>query len=194
MVIIKGTKKYINGRNEEYSDLEILQVSFRRILSIVADSSLQMMGRAGRPQFDTKGVACIMTDYSLKNRYEKLINSEVGQIRCSHFDSTDPLFAQTVLESGLHKNLTEHLNSEINLRTITSFASAIQWLRSTFLFVRITKNPKYYALAGSEERSPTEQLEEICLGAVNNLVSSEIVDEQADSDFLTSTGTSRIPS
>lgn len=37
-----------------------------------------MMGRAGRPQFDTKGVACIMTEYNLKNRYEKLINSEVS--------------------------------------------------------------------------------------------------------------------
>lgn len=78
--------------------------------------------------------------------------------------------------------------TRFDFSAITSFASAIQWLRSTFLFVRITKNPKYYALAGSEERSPTERLEEICLGAVNNLVSSEIVDEQADSDFLTSTG------
>ena len=31
MVIIKGTKKYVNGRNEEYSDLEILQVSLSSI-------------------------------------------------------------------------------------------------------------------------------------------------------------------
>lgn len=58
-----------------------------------------MMGRAGRPQFDTVGVAVIMTEAGLKPRYEKLVNSE------------------TILESGLHKSLTEHLNSEITLRS-----------------------------------------------------------------------------
>lgn len=58
-----------------------------------------MMGRAGRPQFDPSGIAVIATDYREQAKYERLVN------------------CQTVVESGLHKSLTEHLNSEITLRS-----------------------------------------------------------------------------
>lgn len=39
-VVIRGTKAFIDGQSKEYSDLEVLQ----------------MIGRAGRPQFDTTGI------------------------------------------------------------------------------------------------------------------------------------------
>lgn len=45
LVIIKSTQVFRNGKNEEYDENTILQ----------------MIGRAGRPQFDTKGIAVIMT-------------------------------------------------------------------------------------------------------------------------------------
>lgn len=73
---------------------------------------------------------------------------------------------------------------------ITSVASALHWLRSTFLFVRIKRNPKFYALPGSEDVSPATRIEEICISAVGSLVSSDIVEEQQDSDLLTPTGPS----
>ena len=44
----------------DYSDLEVLQ----------------MMGRAGRPQFDDHGVAIIMTSSEFKEKYDQLINSQ----------------------------------------------------------------------------------------------------------------------
>ncbi|BGP68563.1 ATP-dependent DNA helicase MER3 [Rhodotorula toruloides] len=145
MVIIKGTKAFIDGQLKDYSDLEILQ----------------MIGRAGRPQFDTLGVACIMTDKASESRYANLVN------------------AQSLLESGLHKSLTEHVNSEITLGTISDIPSALRWLRSTFLFVRITKNPAFYAIPGIKS-TPEARLEELCLEAIKELVGSGVVDEDGD--------------
>lgn len=53
---------------------------------------------------------------------------------------------EQAIESNLHKQLTEHLNAEIVLRTITDLGVALQWLTSTFLYIRARKHPKYYGL------------------------------------------------
>ena len=53
LVVIKSTQYYGNGGYQDYSDSQILQ----------------MIGRAGRPQFDTSAVAVIMTKASCKVRY-----------------------------------------------------------------------------------------------------------------------------
>lgn len=50
LVIIKSTAQYVNGSWEEYSEGQILQ----------------MMGRAGRPQFDSSATAIILTKNTLK--------------------------------------------------------------------------------------------------------------------------------
>ncbi|BGP46261.1 ATP-dependent DNA helicase MER3 [Rhodotorula kratochvilovae] len=145
MVIIRGTKAFIDGQNKDYNDLEILQ----------------MIGRAGRPQYDNIGIACVMTEKALESKYSNLVN------------------AQNMLESCLHKSLTEHVNSEITLRTITDVQSGLHWLRSTFLYVRITKNPAHYAI-GPGKTSPETRLEEICLEAIKELVDSGVVDRRED--------------
>lgn len=46
--------------------------------------------------------------------------------------------------SSLHRHLIEHLNAEIVLNTITDVSIALEWLKSTFLYIRILKNPTYY--------------------------------------------------
>ena len=51
----------------------------------------------------------------------------------------------TVLESNLHKHLIEHIVSEVNLGTITNTATATTWLRNSFFFQRIQRNPGHYA-------------------------------------------------
>lgn len=45
---------------------------------------------------------------------------------------------------SLHQNLMEHLNAEVVLATINDVSVALEWLKSTFLYIRIMKNPKYY--------------------------------------------------
>jgi ATP-dependent DNA helicase HFM1/MER3 len=62
MVIIKNTVTYQGnaGGCKEYSDLEIMQ----------------MLGRAGRPQFDDSAVAVIMTRTHLTTHYEKMVTGQ----------------------------------------------------------------------------------------------------------------------
>lgn len=55
-VVIKGTSSYIPGTGyQEYSEMLLTQ----------------MMGRAGRPQFDTEGVSVIMTSQSNQSQVRK---------------------------------------------------------------------------------------------------------------------------
>jgi ATP-dependent DNA helicase HFM1/MER3 len=86
---------------------------------------LQMVGRAGRPQFDTQGVAVIMTQRDTMGSYHVLVNG------------------QTV-ESCLKDNVAEFLNAELVLQTVKDVSQSIAWLKTTFMYVRIRKNPKHY--------------------------------------------------
>jgi len=52
LVIIKSTEYYTFNGYKEYNECQVLQ----------------MIGRAGRPQFDTTGTAIIMTKKSMKVR------------------------------------------------------------------------------------------------------------------------------
>ncbi|CUS11806.1 unnamed protein product [Tuber aestivum] len=129
LVVIKNTATWSNGGPKEYVDLEVMQ----------------MLGRAGRPQFDDTGVAVIMTRREHRVRYEKMVSGT------------------EILESCLHENLVEHINAEIGLGTITNAESAKRWLRSTFLYVRLKKNPSHYAITGEKGIQGIEKrLEEIC--------------------------------
>ncbi|KAK3731251.1 hypothetical protein RRG08_025794 [Elysia crispata] len=58
LVIIKSTHFYNMGMVQEYSNMQVLQ----------------MIGRAGRPQFDTSATAVIMTKVQLKAKYSTLVN------------------------------------------------------------------------------------------------------------------------
>lgn len=142
LVIVKSTSHYVGGVCEEYSQSEIMQ----------------MIGRAGRPQFDTSAVAVIMTRQSHKNRYENLINGT------KH------------IESSLHKHLIEHLNAEIVLGTIPDTSFILEWVRSTFLYIRAMTNPAYY---GYQEKLPTCAIENLlhnlCMSNLDALVSEKLV-------------------
>jgi ATP-dependent DNA helicase HFM1/MER3 len=59
-VIIKGTIGYQGGEFRELSDLDVLQ----------------MIGRAGRPQFDTSAVAVIMTRQENAKQWEKMVSGK----------------------------------------------------------------------------------------------------------------------
>ncbi|KAA1069721.1 Sec63 [Puccinia graminis f. sp. tritici] len=151
-VIIRGTKTYRGGTSsrdgfEDYSELDLIQ----------------MMGRAGRPQFDDEGVAVVMTSQNDKMRIEKLVKSE------------------TMLESCLHLNLTEHINSEIYMGTIISRSSAIDWLENSFLSVRIKKNPKHYSIS-DDQVAPDQQLGKFAGAALDLLLEDGLIEEDEDQD------------
>ena len=59
MVVVKGTE-YFDGKQKKYVDMPITDV-------------LQMMGRAGRPQYDDHGVACVLVHDVKKHFYKKFL-------------------------------------------------------------------------------------------------------------------------
>ncbi|XP_068236442.1 probable ATP-dependent DNA helicase HFM1 [Palaemon carinicauda] len=120
---------------------------------------LQMTGRAGRPQFDSEATAVIMTKKQYKVKYENLVNGK------------------DVLESHLHLNLVEHLNAEIVLGTVTDLAVAVEWLRSTFFYVRVQHNPRHYGLPLNMKPSQLEsKLQELCTREINGLARAGLIE------------------
>lgn len=123
---------------------------------------LQMIGRAGRPQFDSTGVAVILT------RSDKLVNYE------SIISGKHPL------ESRLHLQLVEHLNAEIGLGTVFSPETAKDWLKGTFLYVRCRVNPLHYGV-NPQAGGVDCMIEERChqsIKMLQNLGLVELVDER----------------
>ncbi|KAI0306724.1 P-loop containing nucleoside triphosphate hydrolase protein, partial [Multifurca ochricompacta] len=138
IVVIKDVRVFQNGISQEYSDLDIMQ----------------MMGRAGRPQFDKEAVAIIMCESGLENKYRALGHG------------------QTILESSLHTNLSEHLNSEVGLGTIKNMATAKEWLRNTFMYRRVVQNPERYML---KEQEWQEGLDGMISKCFNDLKHAELL-------------------
>ncbi|KAA1469394.1 P-loop containing nucleoside triphosphate hydrolase protein [Dentipellis sp. KUC8613] len=153
-VVINGVKLFQNGTSQEYSDLDIMQ----------------MMGRAGRPQFDKEGVAIIMCESELENKYKQLSEG------------------RTLLESSLHRNLPEHLNSEVGLGTITDMESAKEWLHNSFLFRRIQKNPAHYAIGKQNDQTWQQRVDDMVLQSIEGLRSAGLLAEAEEgSEALSST-------
>uniref|UniRef100_A0A3Q3LBA5 Probable ATP-dependent DNA helicase HFM1 n=1 Tax=Mastacembelus armatus TaxID=205130 RepID=A0A3Q3LBA5_9TELE len=147
LVVIKSTMQYVAGSCEEYSEADLLQ----------------MIGRAGRPQFDTSATAVIMTKIQTKDKYMKLMNG------------------MEIIESSLHSHLVEHLNAEIVLQTISDVNMALDWIRSTYLYIRALKNPTHYGFSAKLDRCGIEaKLQELCLKNLNSLSSVGLIDMDED--------------
>lgn len=117
LVVIKGTE-FFDPKTKTYLDFPITDV-------------LQMMGRAGRPQYDDEGKAVIMVHEPKKNFYKKF------------------LYEPFPVESYLGHVLQDHLNAEIVSGTITSKQDAIDYMTWTYFFRRLLQNPNYYGLEDS---------------------------------------------
>ena len=114
LVVVKGTQ-YFDAKLEGYKDMDLTDV-------------LQMLGRAGRPQFDTSGIARIFTQDAKKAFYK-------------HF-----LHTGFPVESSLHNVLDNHLGAEVSAGVIGTKQDALDYLTWTFFFRRLHKNPTYYGL------------------------------------------------
>jgi ATP-dependent DNA helicase HFM1/MER3 len=119
---------------------------------------------------DKEGVAIIMCESELKQKYEAL----------SH--------GRTLLESSLHLNLSEHINSEIGLGTICNIPSAKQWLTSSFLYQRIQQNPKHYGIGRNENQTWQARVGEMVTDSIEKLKENHLVSIADDgSDAVKST-------
>lgn len=122
-VIIKGTQVYSpeKGSWVELSPQDVLQ----------------MLGRAGRPQFDTFGEGIIITAQSELQYYLSLLNQQLP------------------IESQLMSRLADNLNAEIVLGNVRSRDDGVDWLGYTYLFVRMLRSPGLYGVGLDYEHDET---------------------------------------
>lgn len=152
LVVVKGTQ-FFDAKTEGYKDMDLTDV-------------LQMLGRAGRPQFDNSGIARIFTQDSKKAFYK-------------HF-----LHTGFPVESSLHKVLDNHLGAEISAETINTKQDALDYLTWTFFFRRLHKNPSYYGLEISAEEHNTIEAQRLANDYMVELVEKSLT-ELADSGCTT---------
>ncbi|CAD6191493.1 unnamed protein product [Caenorhabditis auriculariae] len=120
-VIIKGTQIY-NPEKGRWMELGALDV-------------MQMLGRAGRPQYDSKGKGILITNHSELQYYLSLMNQQLP------------------VESQMIARLTDMLNAEIVLGTVNTVSEAMNWLGYTYLYVRMLKNPTLYGISHEQARA-----------------------------------------
>ena len=84
---------------------------------------LQMLGRAGRPGYDDAGYAHVVCDASDADKYRRLLRDGKA------------------IESHLTADLDTHLNAEIAMGTIRDVGDVMDWLETTFAFVRAENGP-----------------------------------------------------
>ena len=94
---------------------------------------------------------------------------------------------RTFLESCLHNNLAEHINSEIGLGTITDMDTAKQWIHESFLYQRIQQNPQHYAIGKNRDQTWQEKIDEMVMESVKQLKENQLVESPDDGDSLSST-------
>uniref|UniRef100_H2Z644 Activating signal cointegrator 1 complex subunit 3 n=1 Tax=Ciona savignyi TaxID=51511 RepID=H2Z644_CIOSA len=164
LVIVKGTE-YFDGKQGRYEDFPITDV-------------LQMMGRAGRPQYDDKAVAVILVHDVKKAFYKKF------------------LYEPFPVESSLLQVLDDHLNAEIVAGTIISKQEAMDYLTWTYFFRRLIMNPTYYDLQDTENDSVNYYLSKLLERSIVELRTSGCVG-MTDDEFdvtLVATNAGRIAS
>ncbi|KAK4282378.1 hypothetical protein QN277_013762 [Acacia crassicarpa] len=119
---------------------------------------LQMCGRAGRPPFDDTGMVVIMTRRETVHLYENLLSG------CE------------MVESQLFSCVTEHLTAEIVQLTVSDITKAIEWMKCSYLYVRMRRNPKRYAVKNGISGDRLEKhVQEICVKKVNELSQHQMV-------------------
>ncbi|XP_043940140.1 U5 small nuclear ribonucleoprotein 200 kDa helicase isoform X2 [Protopterus annectens] len=114
-VVIKGTQVYSpeKGRWTELGALDVLQ----------------MLGRAGRPQYDTKGEGILITSHGELQFYLSLLNQQLP------------------IESQMVSKLADMLNAEIVLGNVQNTKDAVNWLGYTYLYIRMLRSPGLYGIA-----------------------------------------------
>lgn len=89
---------------------------------------LQMLGRAGRPEYDDVGYGWVVSDRAEADKYRRLLREGKE------------------IESRLAEDLDAHLNAEIAMGTVRDLGDVMDWLETTFYHVRARSRPGKYGL------------------------------------------------
>lgn len=163
-VIIKGTQIYSpeKGSWVELSPQDVLQ----------------MLGRAGRPQYDTFGEGIIITTQSEMQYYLSLMNQQLP------------------IESQFISKLADNLNAEIVLGSVRNRDEAVEWLGYTYLYVRMIRSPGLYSVGAEYENDDNLEQKRVDLihSAATVLEKSSLIKYDKNSGKLQATELGRIAS
>lgn len=138
LVIVKGTKAW-RGGGRGYNDLDQATL-------------LQMIGRAGRPGFDSAGTAIIMTDNRSKNKFERLAS-----------EGLDPAV------SKLCTKLDEVINAEVSQNVIFSTESALNWIKTSLFCSQLFRHPTLFGIGDQSAEKTEEHLWRLCNDSLQHL-------------------------
>ncbi|KAL5221729.1 hypothetical protein ABZP36_026442 [Zizania latifolia] len=164
-VIIKGTQIY-NPEKGAWTELSPLDV-------------MQMLGRAGRPQYDTHGEGIILTGHSELQYYLSLMNQQLP------------------IESQFISRLADQLNAEIVLGTIQNAREACSWLGYTYLYIRMLRNPTLYGLPADimeTDKTLDERRADLIHSAANLLDRNNLIKYDRKTGYFQVTDLGRIAS
>ncbi|CAD8152858.1 unnamed protein product [Paramecium pentaurelia] len=155
LVIVKGTE-YFDPKLKKYVDFPVTDL-------------LQMIGRAGRPQYDTVATACVYVEQSKKNFYRKYLNSPFP------------------IESSLLQGISDHINAEISSGVVKNNQTFIDWITWTYFFRRLVKNPTFYNCPSTNSKDIQQYLNNLIADTISDLVISKCITQeegQYESTFL----------
>lgn len=164
-VIIKGTQIY-NPEKGAWTELSPLDV-------------MQMLGRAGRPQYDTYGEGIIITGHGELTYYLSLMNQQLP------------------IESQFVSKLADQLNAEIVLGTVQNAKEACDWLGYTYLYIRMLRNPTLYGIAADvleKDKYLEERRADLIHSAATILDKNNLVKYDRKSGYFQVTDLGRIAS
>ena len=162
-VIIKGTDVYSpeKGSWEQLSPQDVLQ----------------MLGRAGRPRYDTFGEGIIITDQSNVQYYLSVLNQQLP------------------IESQFVSKLVDNLNAEVVAGNIKCRNDAVNWLAYTYLYVRMLASPMLYKVPDISSDGQLKKFRESLVhSALCILKEQELVLYDAENDVIEATDLGNIAS
>ncbi|TSD14844.1 DEAD/DEAH box helicase [Haloglomus irregulare] len=119
---------------------------------------LQMLGRAGRPGYDDAGYAYVVSDGADAQKYRTLLREGKE------------------IESRLAEDLDAHLNAEVALGYVREMDDVMEWLETTFYYVRAQSAPDG-ATDGSIDYPFGGNLRTRARGTLDSLVADGFVEE-----------------
>ncbi|ODV87149.1 hypothetical protein CANARDRAFT_174242 [[Candida] arabinofermentans NRRL YB-2248] len=163
-VIIKGTNVYSpeKGSWVELSPQDILQ----------------MLGRAGRPRYDTHGEGIIITAQDEVKYYLAILNQQLP------------------IESQLISKLADNINAEIVAGTIQNMEDCVQWLSYTYLYVRMSRARLLYHIGPSYDADTdlTERRKDLAHSALTILAKNGLIKYDYSKDLIATTDLGKIAS
>ncbi|CRG94586.1 DEAD/DEAH box helicase, putative [Plasmodium gallinaceum] len=167
LVIIKGNE-YYDAKTKKYKDISYTDL-------------LQMIGRAGRPQFDDKALAILLVQEKKKNAIKNFLYHPMN------------------IESNILENLNEFINAEICSNVINNKEDMFNYLTKSYYFKRLFSNPSYYIkdiqyvqlyennkLSSQAKKTIYDHLNQIIDNTINFLVENNcinVIQEDYDSKY-----------